>query len=47
MSEALMFGAFANDEGDIVEHEASELYAFDIQDYVVTFPRWSTQGIWS
>ena len=45
LSEALMFGAFSvNDEGDIVGHEASELYAFDIQDYVVTFPRWSTQG---
>ncbi len=45
MSEALMFGAFSvTDEGDIAGHEASELYAFDIQDYVVTFPRWSTQG---
>ncbi len=45
MSEALVFGAFStNDEGDIVGHEASELYAFDIQDYVVTFPRLSTQG---
>ncbi len=45
LSEALMFGAFSvNDEGDIVGHEASELYAFDIQDYVVTFPRLSTRG---
>ena len=45
MSEALIYGAFSvSDVGDIVGHEASELYAFDIQDYVVTFPRWSTQG---
>jgi len=45
MSEALMFGAFSvNDVGDIVGHEASELYSFDIQDYVVVFPRLSTRG---
>lgn len=45
LSEALMFGAFnVNDEGDIFGYEASELYAFDIQNYVVTFPRLSTRG---